>query len=225
MGLGLASCCEQPSPAHGLEVTCQRVEPESQSQSLLRQSAAPSANRGERGVLAHLEGARSAIGRRPFEVQPPTSNLQNPRLRYFGDYQLIEEIARGGMGIVYRARQLSLNRVVAVKMLLFGKFSSDEYVRHNRWQLSDSIKAEMDRLFVEAEVALILEDGPREPALMQWRNTWLNYVRWRTRLWAKVDPEMMGPVDEGKLKAEENAIHDALQQLRQVCHDRMRGAL
>src|SRR5438445_9045612 len=62
---------------------------------------------------------------------PATARLPK-MLGDFGDYELLEEIGRGGQGVVYRAHQKSLNRTVALKVIGLGSWATEAHLKRFR---------------------------------------------------------------------------------------------
>src|SRR6476646_1516887 len=75
-------------------------------------------------------------------------DLNDPAQRQFGDYELLELIGEGGMGVVYRAHQASLDRDVAVKLLAAGPWASRSFIE--RFQREAQNAARMRHPYIVA---------------------------------------------------------------------------
>ena len=84
----------------------------------------------------------------------PTSEIAGKQL---GDYRLIRELGRGGMGIVYLAQQLSLDRMVAVKLLPFASLLEPKYIE--RFKNEARAAAQLEHPNIVPVYSIGLDDG------------------------------------------------------------------
>jgi WD40 repeat protein/serine/threonine protein kinase len=100
-----------------------------------RASPPPSPHLAE--AMQKLQGDTVHLAQASADAMPAPPSLT---VRYFGDYEILEELGRGGMGVVYKARQVSLNRTVAIKLILAGQLASPTEVRRFRTEAEAAAK-------------------------------------------------------------------------------------
>ena len=114
------------------------------------------------GALARLAfgsapsaAASHTLGPRHLAFLPPESlelDLDDPAHCQFGDYHLLEKLGQGGMGVVYRARQISLDRDVAVKLLSAGPWASSNFIERFRREAQSAARMQHPNIVAIFEI-------------------------------------------------------------------------
>src|SRR5947199_4722081 len=100
-------------------------------------SAVASAKADDCGSVENTESRAANAAPHVRKAPRPAKTLAD-----FGDYELLEEIGRGGQGVVYRAHQKSLNRTVALKVIGLGQWATEAHLK--RFRLEAEAAASLD---------------------------------------------------------------------------------
>ncbi|MHC5039175.1 MAG: bifunctional serine/threonine-protein kinase/formylglycine-generating enzyme family protein, partial [Planctomycetota bacterium] len=114
---------------------------------LMEVSSSPAVKEGGAGVETQPEGTDSERGAKTGGTWPAEGGRPKPQAisvegekKYFGSYEIVKELSRGGMGIVYIAKQKGLKREVALKVLIAGEGATEDQIKRFHREAEASAK-------------------------------------------------------------------------------------